>query len=1293
MRKILIGLAATVVLLLAAALIGPSFVDWNKFKPEIAERVKTATGRDLAIGGDISLSILPAPTLSAHNVTLANIPGAREPIMASLKSLGVRVELVPLFQGKIKVESLTLVEPVIALEALADGRHNWDLAPPAAAPAAGAAPKAAPPATPQPATESKTGGGEAIEIGSFSIENGTVTYRDDASGTTERIEKLNTEITAESLAGPISVDGDLVVHGIKLAIKAGTGEFTASPIPLHLDVSLPDADAKLSFGGSLSALNADGQITGKISAEGSDLSRLAALAQQGAKPAFPAPLAQKFSAAGDVSGSAKAIAIKDLKLALGDTLASGAVTVGIGPPVRIDITAAMTSLELDPWIASATAAKSETESDAGAGDNQKPGNGPPTAPSGAPTPPPTAAGFALPKTITATLDLSIGAAVYQRDLIRDVKLRAALDGGKLLIQQASASFPGGSSLSATGTLAGDGGKPAFDGSVAVLSDNLRGTFDWLKIDTSSVPAERLHKFAATGKIKGTPEQFELSGLDLKLDTSHMTGGVVVALRDKPALGVRFDLDQLDLDAYMPPPASAATAQPGTPAKSNPAPAAPSGNAAGGGLSVLKSFDANVVAKIGSLTARGMQIQNVAFDGTLLNGVLTARDLSAGDFGGGTAKLSGVLSGLGDKPAVDGAFAITVKDPARLMTLANRQPPPILTRLGPVGFSGNAKGALDAFSFDTALDIAGGKLTAQGTAGLPDSGAKFDIAVDAKHADLASLIRVYNPDYHPAAQNLGALALSLHLRGDTTAAELSDLKGNIGPVALQGGAHARFDGPRPAIDATLQASEIIADLFLPPNPSAGAAPPSGGKPTAGGGGSPALPPGQHWSKEPFDFTALKLADAEVKLTGAAISYGKYRVDKPEFVFSLKNGVLDIHDLKGAMFQGAFDLKGQLDASATPKLSGDVTISKADIHEALFSAGDIDVASGKLDFGMKAAGAGASPFDLVSSLAGNGTMQVTDGVVQGFDLKAISDRLKSLNSAMDFLAAFATSMSGGQTKFSKLAGTFTIDKGVVRADDVDLQAEAGAGKITGTIDLPAWMIDMRGDFTLTDHPKVPGFGMRVAGPLDSPERKLETKDLEAYLVQRGVGSLLKKVLPGEQAQPGAAPGAAPAKPLDQLLKKILPGQQPQPAPAAPATPAAPVQQPAAQPPAQTVPQQPAPPQPAPQAAPQSQQPQPAPAAPATPAAPAQQPAAQPQPAAPAAPAQQPATPAAPAQQPAAQPPTETAPAPQAPAQPESSQQSQPQKKQKGFNKLLQQLLQPPPNQPPPDQTAPTQTPGTQ
>lgn len=1234
MRKLLFGLIAFIVVLLAVALIGPSFVDWNKYKPEIVARVKAATGRDMTIGGDISLSVLPAPTMSVRDVTLASLPGAHDANMASLKALDVRVALVPLLGGTIKVESIALVDPTITLEVLKDGRRNWEFAPPAK--------PAAAPGAPAPAPEAKPGGAmAAVEVSNFSIENGTLTYRDDVSGTVERIEKLNTDVSAQSLAGPIAAEGDLVARGIKLAFKADVGRIEGADIPLRLDLDLPDAGAKTAFKGTLSAPTAEGKVTGKLEASGSNLARvLGVVAQAGgaAKPQLPAPLAQKFSAAASVSGSAKGVALNDLKVALGDTLASGAVNIVPGTPLRVDVTAAMTSLELDPWLANpnsegqAEPKKSESK---GEGKNQ------------APRAAPAAAAFSLPANVAGSFDLSIDAVVYKRDLIRQVKLQAALDGGKLTVRKASASLPGGSSVSLAGTVASEAGKPAFDGSVEAVSDNLRGLFDWLKVDVSAVPAERLHKFSFTSKVKGTPSQVDLTAIDLKLDTSRLTGGLAIALRERPAFGARFDIDSFNLDAYMPPSAAAGAPAGGAPQKSEakpapaPAPAAVAGGAANA-LALLKKFDANLQLKIGSLTARSLQVQGVAFDGTLQNGVLTVRDASVADFGGGTAKISGVLSGIGAKPTVDGAFDIGVKDPARLMRLANREPPPVLTRLGPVRFAGSAKGALDAFSFGAALDAAGGRITAQGTAGLPEAGPRYDAALEAKADDLPGLVRVFNPDYRPAAQNLGGLSLSLRARGDANAAELADLKGNVGPVAVAGSAKARFDGPRPAIEANIQTSEIVADLFLPPK--AGAAGKAGGEAAKGGKAAAPPPAGPHWSKEPFDFAALKTADAEVKLTAAAISYDKYRVDKPELQLSLKNGVLNVPALKGTMFQGAFDMKGALDASATPKLSGDVTVSKANIREALFSAGNVDVADGKLDFAMKLAGAGASPFDLVSSLNGNGSMQVTDGVVRGFDLKAVSDRLNNINSWIDFLKFLGTSMSGGQTKFTKLNGTFTIDKGVIRTNDLDLQAEGGTGKGAGTIDLPAWRIDMRTDFTLTEHPDIPPFGMQIVGPLDAPERKFDTKKLEALGLQKGVGTLLKKVLPGKEGE--AAPGAAPEKPLDTLLKKVLPGATapaPAPAPAAPA-PAAP---------APTQPAQPAPAPAAPEAAPAQPTTQPAPVQPAQPpaaappaAAPKQEPAPAekpleklfkklvPQQTAPAQPAPAPAP--APATQPAAPPP---------------------------------------------------------
>ena len=87
-------------------------------------------GRKLVIDGDLQFSVLPAPRLSVRDARLANIEGASTPDMVRLKSLEVRIRFLPLLQGRIEVESVTLVEPVIELEILADGRANWQFAAP-----------------------------------------------------------------------------------------------------------------------------------------------------------------------------------------------------------------------------------------------------------------------------------------------------------------------------------------------------------------------------------------------------------------------------------------------------------------------------------------------------------------------------------------------------------------------------------------------------------------------------------------------------------------------------------------------------------------------------------------------------------------------------------------------------------------------------------------------------------------------------------------------------------------------------------------------------------------------------------------------------------------------------------------------------------------------------------------------------------------------------------------------------------------------------------------------------------
>ena len=67
-KKLSIALLGLIVVLGVAVLVGPSFIDWNAQKGRITAEVERLTGRKLAIDGDLSLTILPAPAFSATRV-------------------------------------------------------------------------------------------------------------------------------------------------------------------------------------------------------------------------------------------------------------------------------------------------------------------------------------------------------------------------------------------------------------------------------------------------------------------------------------------------------------------------------------------------------------------------------------------------------------------------------------------------------------------------------------------------------------------------------------------------------------------------------------------------------------------------------------------------------------------------------------------------------------------------------------------------------------------------------------------------------------------------------------------------------------------------------------------------------------------------------------------------------------------------------------------------------------------------------------------------------------------------
>ena len=180
MKRLLIGFAVLVAILIAGLVIGPSFFSWNDHKAEIIAAFRDATGLQLAINGDISLRIIPTPALSVRDISLAGGGGTGAPDILTLKALEVRVALAPLISGEIQVTSVRLIQPHLMLEVAAGGRANWQFETPVTGSTTG---------TDKSGGDGASAPGLNLSLEKLAIEGATVIYRDHRDGTEERLEK------------------------------------------------------------------------------------------------------------------------------------------------------------------------------------------------------------------------------------------------------------------------------------------------------------------------------------------------------------------------------------------------------------------------------------------------------------------------------------------------------------------------------------------------------------------------------------------------------------------------------------------------------------------------------------------------------------------------------------------------------------------------------------------------------------------------------------------------------------------------------------------------------------------------------------------------------------------------------------------------------------------------------------------------------------------------------------------------------------------------------------------------
>ena len=124
-KKIFITVALLIVVFIVGLYVFLIVYDFNKFKPMIAKAIKDATGRELAVAGDIEFEIGIRPTLVVENVSFQNSVWSSTPDLARVKQMEVQIEALPMIIGKFDFVHLVLIEPTVIVEFDKDGTSNF----------------------------------------------------------------------------------------------------------------------------------------------------------------------------------------------------------------------------------------------------------------------------------------------------------------------------------------------------------------------------------------------------------------------------------------------------------------------------------------------------------------------------------------------------------------------------------------------------------------------------------------------------------------------------------------------------------------------------------------------------------------------------------------------------------------------------------------------------------------------------------------------------------------------------------------------------------------------------------------------------------------------------------------------------------------------------------------------------------------------------------------------------------------------------------------------------------------
>jgi uncharacterized protein involved in outer membrane biogenesis len=1114
----LLGLAIALILALVAALVGPHFVDWSRYRAEFETQASRMTGLTVLVNGSVEARLLPTPTLTFGRIEIARRGDSRA---LRARSVSLEFSLSAMMRGEWRASDVRIEGAELAAGLDATGRLDW----------------------PAPALGNEL---ESLSIDRLEIVDSRVVFSDAASSSQVLLEKLDFRGELRSWTGPIKGEGAFEWSGHRYPFRVAANRAGEAGMRVRLNLDPVNRPISVDVDTLVVVERGVPSIDGTL-----QLNRAVGRATDG--------IVQPWRLMSRIRGDSIAAVLEQIEFQYGPDERAiklrGDANVAFGREPQLVMNLASTQIDLDRLIGlpedmrkrPLMAFKTFAEYFGGA---QRP-----------PMP--------------VRLGLSIENVTLAGSVLQRVSGEVVADADSWNLDVLDFRAPGATQVGLSGRLNITPKGVAFDGRAKVEARDPRALAAWLtdRADLQTITAGALR---AEGDVKLGGDRVEIDGLTAEIDRMTMEGRVSYAWgrgEQPPRIEASLTAPDIDFDRAS---ALAQGVFAGTPFE-RPREGSISlklGRAAFAGVEarradidvqferdvldikrlVIGDFGGAALAIKGRLDSRAprgsltLDLDAKALDGvaTLLEKVApqAAADLRRRAARFVPAKVQGVLMVGADVPrqaaaaafvkieGSAGAFKVNLQgqtDKTEALTLETFSKLPVgNAKLSANLESGDGSALVELLGLDTliAVDKRAGRLglSANGplngemaldgqlVAGALDVTTKGKLrladgptaTVDLKIANA----NVRSP--RPVASGRPGETLPLSLTGKLAyaggAIELSDILGRAAGAAM--GGRLKIGLQPLTTSGEIELGEINLPVVMA---TATGSPPPG---AAAASGTAAA-----WPAEPFERGLLGQISGRVVVKSPHVALTpRLAVKTASAVVQLDQTGFAIKDIEGGLaggrIAGEFSLWRGADGVST---RGKLQATGADIAELV--RGGPPPLSGRLTGEIELEGTGRSPIALIGSLKGRGTFSLQEGGVQRLDPTAFDAVIRSVDQGLQLDATrvrdrMEQALSAGALTVAKADGEFSLVGGQARVVNVKVNAQGADVGVSGSALLADDTIDARLTFSAPERPDAPA-GTRpevtitLRGATDAPKRAVDVTAFFNWLALRAVDQQSKRI----------------------------------------------------------------------------------------------------------------------------------------------------------------------------------------